>query len=276
MNAFNAFCTQLVLHNKVWKLQKQVVDMEVEREKLSKRFEATIRRSAMKMIEELQHHRLVEGYVRDMTAEVDSYKLTLETRNALHERELQEFTWDWCQEYHKLARELDKLKLAQQANSVQQALHAGHEDTLYESLEAAQRKVNELEARLEGYRHTLVETPFNVDDDDATEVDQEDSVSVSSLTCVSYDGREAGGPSRKSFSRLSGLPLTPRKVRSARWIRNNRPREMPRPKQLVLGKHTGFSFNPLFYGPNVSPLALGARGVRNQVESKEASGRWKI
>jgi len=278
-NAFNAFCTQLVLHNKVWKLEKQVVDLEVEREKLRKRFEATIRRSAMKMIEELQHHRLVEGYVKDMTAEVDSYKLALETRNALHERELQDFTWDWCQEYHKLACELDKLKLAQQANSVQQALYTEHENSLYESLEAAQGKVNELEARLEGYRHTLVETPFDAnDDDDATEVDEEDSVSVSSLTCVSlsYDGREAGGSGRKGFSRLSGLPLTPRKVRSARWIRNTKPRDMPRPKQLALGKHTGFSFNPLFYGPNASPLVFRARGARNQVESKGTGGRWKI
>ena len=279
-NAFNAFCTQLVLHNKVWQLEKQVVDLEIEREKLRKRFEATIKRSAMKMIEELQHHRLVEGYVKDMNAEVDSYKLALRSRTVLHERELQEFTWDWCQEYRKLAYELEKLKLAQRANTVQQVLHTEHEDSLHERLEAAQRKVNELEARLEGYQHSLVETPFDADDDDVTEVDQEDSVSISSLTCVSvsYDGREASGPSRKDFSQLSRLSLAPHKARSAWWIRNSKPREMPRPRQLVLGKHTGFSFNPLFYGPNVSPLVLKPRAqmMRNHVECKGTSGRWKI
>lgn len=261
-NAFNAFCSQLLLQNKVWRLEKQVVDLEVEGEKLKKRFEATVKRAAKKMMEELRHHRLVEEYVESMNAELDSCKHALESQHALHDRELQEFTWEWCQDYSKLAREVEKLKLAQQAKCVEQDLQTEYEDSLYEDLKTAQRRVEELEMRLEGYQPTLVDASVDDYDDGVTE---DDRASISSFTCVStsYDGRDT------SLSMHKRPPPVHRKARPAMWIRSSKRRSTPRPKRLIIGNHTGFSFNPLFYGSNVSPLVLRARRPLDKLSGKD-------
>ena len=245
-NAFHGFCHKLILHNKVWRLEKQVGELELETATLKKRFAATIKRAAQKMMEELQHDRLVKGYVKDLHAELDSYKLTLGVQSALHEHELKEFTWEWCQEYWKLVREVEKLSLAQQASSVQQDLQNDLEDSLYDSLRTAQKRVEELDERLEGYQHSLVDVPIGDDDHETT--------ASSSVTCVSLDGRDISSPARKSFTHLPRMPMTPRNIRSARWIDRSKRQVFTRPKKLILGKHTGFSFNPLFYDPNVSPF----------------------
>ena len=245
-NVFNGFCNKLLLHNKVWRLEKQVGGLELETATLKKRFGATIKRAAKKMMEELQHDRLVKGYVKDLHAELDSYKVTLGVQGALHEHELREFTWEWYQEYWKLVEEVEKLSLAQQASSIQQDLQNDLEDSLYDSLRAAQKRAEELDKRLEGYQHSLVDVHSGDDD--------QDTIASSSATCVSLDGQNSSSPTRKGFAHLPMMPMTPRNIRSARWIDRSKRQVFTRPKKLILGKHTGFSFNPLFYDPNVSPF----------------------
>ena len=245
-SAFNGFCDKLLLQNKVWQLEKQVGELELETTTLKRRFGATIKRAAKKMMEELQHDRLMQGYVKDMNAELDSYKLALGAQDALHEHELKQFTWEWYQEYWKLVRQIEKLSLAQQTSSIQQDLQNDFEDSLYENLKAAQRRVEELETRLEEYQNSFAAT--HIGDDD------HETIASSSVTCVSFDGRGISSPPRKGFARLQRMPMTPRKIRSARWVDHSKRQVLTRPKRLILGKHVGFSFNPLFYGPNASPL----------------------
>ncbi len=199
--------------------------------------------------------------------ELDSYKLALGTQDALHEHELKQFTWEWYQEYWKLVRQIERLSLAQQASSVQQDLQNDFEDSLCESLEAAQRRVEELEARLEGYQNSLVAT--HISDDD------HETIASSSVTCVSFDGREISSPPRRGFARLQRMPMTPRKIRSARWVDHSKRQAFTRPKRLILGKHTGFSFNPLFYGPNASPLEQWKSRQRPSDDIKTTYGQAK-
>lgn len=244
-NAFHGFCNKLLLHNQVWRLEKRVGELELETATLKKRFGATIKRAAKKMMEELQHDRLIQGYIKDLHAELDSYKLTLGAQGALHEQELKEFTWEWCQEYWKLVREVENLSLAQQASSIQQDLQNDFEDSLYDSLRTAQKRIEELDKRLDGYHHSLVDVPIGDDDE---------TIASSSVTRVSLDGRNISSPARKGFTHLPRTPMTPRNIRSARWIDRSKRQLFTRPKKLILGKHTGFSFNPLFYDPNVSPF----------------------
>ncbi|KAF8634669.1 hypothetical protein AX15_000770 [Amanita polypyramis BW_CC] len=254
-SAFSAFCDKLLLQNKVWRLEKQVMDLELESARLKRRFGATVKRAAKKMIEDLQYDRLIEGYVKDMVAELNSYKLALGVQSALREHELKEITWEWYQGYWKLSHEVEKLNLARQANSVQQDLQNNFEDSVYDNLRAAQRKVEELEARLERSERELVNV---AEEDDVTEVDHE-SVSTSSFTCVSFGDRG----------------------------NNSKRKTVPKPGRLILGDHTGFSFNPLFYGPNVSPLALmarhrpsnkgrGAWGIKGSVRTNGEEVRWRV
>ena len=245
-NAFHGFCNKLLLHNKVWRLEKQVWELEHETAMLQKRLGATIKRAAKRMMEELQHHRLIQGYVKDLHAELDSYKLSLGAQGALHEHELKALTWEWYQGYCKLIREVERLSLAQKASSVQQDLQNDFEDSLYESLRTAQTRTEELDARLEGYQHTLVDV--HIDDDD------DETIASSSVTCVSFDGQISSSP--KGFTHLPRTPMTrtPRNIHSARRIDRSKRQVFTRPKKLTLGKHTGFSFNPLFYGQNVSPF----------------------
>ncbi|KAF8631645.1 hypothetical protein AX17_005047 [Amanita inopinata Kibby_2008] len=266
--AFAAFCSKLLLYNKIWQLEKQVRELEVERAKMTRRFEATVRRAAKKMMQDLEHDRLIEGHVKDMIAELDGYKLALFAQHALHEQELKEVTWDWHRDYRKLVREVETLHLAQRAKSIQQDLENDHEESLYESLIAVRRRAEELEMRLEEYQHTLVNPSI---DDDVTEHDHE-SVSMISTTCVSFDGQETGSPLMKSSRRLSGTPSIPRRARSASWVASSQRREYPIPKGLLVGSHSGFSFNPLFYGPNVSPLGLRPLEPLHEIRADKPEG----
>ncbi|KAK2461094.1 hypothetical protein APHAL10511_006873 [Amanita phalloides] len=108
------------------------------------------------------------------------------------------------------------------------------------------REVEKLNlARQSFVEHMLVDVPTG--DEDKT---------ISSLTCVSSDSRGVNSPTRKGLASLSRMPMIPCNIRSARWVGHSKRQRLTWPKRLILGNHTGFSFNPLFYGPKVSPQAL--------------------
>ena len=151
--AFRSFCDQLLLWNRIWKLEKAVKSLVAEGERMKRSRVMAITRAAKQMVLDVQKERLVEEFVKDLIGEVEESKRDMKSLRKAHEREIEEMNGDWVKDYRVVVKELNALKLAQEARLLQQEITNDEEDSLYENLIAGRRRVEELEKKIAEYEH---------------------------------------------------------------------------------------------------------------------------
>ena len=241
-NAFKAFCDRLLLSNQIWKMQRQIDELIAEGEKMKRSRVAAVTRAAKQMALDVRKERLLEEFVKDLIQELEESKRVVGKMKEAHEHEILELTGEWSREYRKLAREVERLKLAREASLVEQDLSNELEGRLCEEVASSKRKV---------------------DDDWAVgwEVDSDVEVmsNMSSSTCVEFNesppssakawiSRESPKRTHRRGSSLA-LKVPPHAVSS-------KPLSPLSPiRKLDTGPYVGFSFNPLFFGHTESTLS---------------------
>ncbi|KAJ8522843.1 hypothetical protein ONZ45_g674 [Pleurotus djamor] len=148
---FAAFTERLLLHNRIWQQERQILELHAACEKLKKTQESLITRSAEKMMVDVRKEGLLEDFVKDLVAEVEASKKELVTLREAHERDIQEINGEWLKDYQSLVKEVDCLKLGQQARLIEQELASETEDSLIESLGMMKRKTEILEEKVQTY-----------------------------------------------------------------------------------------------------------------------------
>ena len=203
--AFKSFCDQLLLWNQIWKLEKAVKSLVAEGEKMKRSRVMAITRAAKQMVLDVQKERLVEEFVKDLIEEVEESKQDMKNLREAHERKIEEMNGDWVKDYRAIVKELDALKLAQEARILQQEITNDEEDSWYENLIAGKRRVEELENKVSeyeqlGYASSSDDTVVGIvpriygsaseQDDERTDVELDViSETSTSSTCVSV-GRD--------------------------------------------------------------------------------------
>jgi hypothetical protein len=149
--AFNTFCDQLLLWNRIWKLEKEVKSLVAESERMKRSRVMAITRAAKQMVLDVQKERLVEEFVKDLIGEVEESKRDMKSLREAHEKEIEGMNGDWVKAYRAIVKELDALKLAQEARLLEQEIANDEEDSLYANLVAGRRRVEELEDKISEY-----------------------------------------------------------------------------------------------------------------------------
>lgn len=198
--AFKTFCDQLLLWNRIWKLEQEVKALLEDGEKLKRARVTVITQAAKRMVLDVQKERLVEEFVKDLIKEVAVSKQELEELREEHDREVQEIHGDWMKDYRRIARELEVLKLAQEARLAEQDVANIMEDSLFESLRVGKKRIEALEQRIAEYETEKPTEDTRVDasgiyyvasscDDESTDVESDMLSELSSTsTCVSLGG----------------------------------------------------------------------------------------
>ena len=169
---------------------------------------AAVTRAAKKMVLDVQRERLVEEFVKDLIEEAAKSKREAEELKSEHEEEVRDIHGEWLKDYRRAKRELENLKLAQEAGLVEQEVSTSLEDSLYETLQAGKRRIEVLEAEIAQHAkaaedlslETLEEIPFpSFSDDESTDVELDSLSELStSSTCVSSGGVSATRPTKAS------------------------------------------------------------------------------
>ncbi|KAF9467558.1 hypothetical protein BDZ94DRAFT_1248411 [Collybia nuda] len=201
--AFKTFCDQLLLQNRIWKLEREVETLIVDGEKMKRSRVSAITRAAKQMVLDVQKERMIDEFVKDLIEEVGASKEEVKKLKAEHEREVAEINGDWMKDYRKITKELDALKLAQEARLVEQEVANHMEQSLYDNLQEGKKQVEVLEEKVSAYEKgnhtsydddTLVENDdrknesFHNNDDEPTDVELDTISELStSSTCVSVE-----------------------------------------------------------------------------------------
>lgn len=201
--AFNTFCDQLLLWNRIWKLEREVTALVADGERLKRGRVTAVTRAAKRMVLDVQKERMVEEFVKDLIEDVAASKREVDDLREEHTKEIEEVHGDWIKDYRRVARELETLKLAQEARLAEQEVSNTMEESLCESLRAGKRRVEALEEKIAEYGRDGYTSsngvPANYSDDEATDVELDNlSELSSSSTCVS-----SGGSIRRSTRRMS-------------------------------------------------------------------------
>ncbi|EDR03520.1 uncharacterized protein LACBIDRAFT_307301 [Laccaria bicolor S238N-H82] len=184
------------------------------------------------MVLDVRKERLLEEFVKDLIRELEESKRVVGEMKEAHELEILEVTGEWSREYRKLAREVERLKLAREASLVEQDLSNELEGRLCEEVASSKRKLDD---------------GWGV----GREVDSDVEVmsNMSSSTCVESPpfsaktriDRESPKRTHRRGSSLA-LKVPPHAVSS-------KPLSPLSPiRKLDTGPYVGFSFNPLFFG----------------------------
>ncbi|KAL0948304.1 hypothetical protein HGRIS_010896 [Hohenbuehelia grisea] len=191
-NAFAAFADRLLLQNKVWAKERELLAMQSACAELQRARDAAVSRAAESMVDDLRREALARDLVVGVLGELHDARQALRDTKKAHEREILELHGDWSQDYRKLNREAELLRLAQAARAVEQDVAARSEEALVDSLRESREREVRLEQRVREVE--LFEAPPTgaaaagaslagvdyADDDD----DSLNDVSISS-TCVS-------------------------------------------------------------------------------------------
>ncbi|KAF8063300.1 hypothetical protein FPV67DRAFT_1505924 [Lyophyllum atratum] len=196
--AFKTFCEQLLLWNKIWKLEREAVTLAEEKERIQRERVAAVTRAAKRMVLDVQKERLVEEFVKDLIGDVAAAKAEVWELRVEHEKEVQEINGDWMRDYARVKSELAQIRLAQEARLLEQDMSNTMEESLFESLREAKRRIEELEGQVGGYSWSDEATLNDADgvvggtgdqDDETTDVEFDTlSELSSSSTCVSSGG----------------------------------------------------------------------------------------
>jgi len=206
--AFKTFCDQLLLWNRIWKLEKEVKTLVAEGEKMKRSRVMAITRAAKQMVLDVQKERLVEEFAKDLIDETEERKREVESLRELHEKEIKEMNGDWLKAYRGVVKELNALKMAQEARLLEQEMANDLEHSLYENMRVSQRKVAELEEKISVYEKrgyasssddTIVASTPKMHDARAAAERDFDSISElsSSSTCVSSSRGQHNGRSKR-------------------------------------------------------------------------------
>ena len=160
-NAFAAFCDRLLLTNRVWKQEREIKGLQDGGERMKRARIAGIQGIARRMVLDVRKENLIEELVKDLIEEVEVSKREVTMLHSAHKREVEEINSEWIMDYRKLARELEKLKLGQQARLVEQEVANELEQSLLDSLRSSKRKAEDLEDRLWEYKKLLFSTSFS-------------------------------------------------------------------------------------------------------------------
>jgi len=256
--AFKAFCDRLVLTHQIQKQQKEIDRLLKEAESLEKARGAAITRAAQQMVRDVTKERLIEEFVKDLISEVNECKKTIVELRAAHEQEIRELAGEYRKDCRRLAKDVERLKLSQQAHLVEQELANAVEEELVGRLPAA---IPVPPNEPSHPQQDDVADEIDLDGDTLTDISLETMSNMSTSTCVG--STIDFSPGRPSFS------STPKRKTStsSQEIRKVR----PSPLKLVLrtksmsnldgspatdsptlkldpSPYVGFSFNPHFFG----------------------------
>jgi hypothetical protein len=205
-------------------MQRQIDELITEGEKMKRWRVAAVTPAAKQMVLDVQKERLLDEFVKDLIQELEESQRVVGKMKEAHEHEILELTGEWTGEYRKLAREVERLKLAREASLVEQDL------------------LNDLERRMVVGR---------VDND------VEVMSNMTSSTCVEFNESPPSSAkarisreSPKRTHRRSSLALKVPHAVSSKPLSPLSPI-----RKLDTGPYVGFSFNPLFFGHTESTLS---------------------
>lgn len=244
--AFKSFCDRLLLSNSIWKMEKEITRLMLEAEKIKRSRVAAVTRAAKQMVLDVRKERLIDEFVKDLIQEVSEGKETVSSLRAAHEREILEITEEWRADCRKLVREVEHLRLAEQARMVQQEISNDLETSLFENLTSIKRRAE----CLENIWNRVPDREDRIEDEGSDgEVtlsggDDMDVLSdMSSSTCVSSE--HLRGIKTSPRTQRANMLRTSTRVPAATSSRSPNATSL---RKLDTGPYVGFSFNPLFYG----------------------------
>jgi len=257
-NAFQAFCDRLLLSNGIWKLQKEVSRLTEEIEKLKRSRVVAVTRAAKQMVQDVRKERLTEEFVKELITEVEECRQAVVTLRAEHEKEIQELAQEWRKDCRQLVKQVERLKLAQEARIVEQGLSNEMESELLERLAIREQKAQILKEKIDP--HPSEE--LYLEDDLETLSGGSDLEEMSNMSTSTYVGSAGQCSPNVKFTfeddssekaqnyRLRGSQLSPLKMlrhqSSSSSLRKSASGNTPI-RKVDTTPYAGFSFNPLFF-----------------------------
>ncbi|KAJ2932873.1 hypothetical protein H1R20_g4233, partial [Candolleomyces eurysporus] len=239
--AFKSLCDNLLLSNQLWKKQREVEELKEERERAKRARVGAVTHAAKQMALDVQKERMIEEFVKDVLREAEADRKALVDLKAAHEKEITEMVAEWQKEQKRTRREIEQLRLAQAAKSLEQEVSNELEDRLFEQIR-------------QGSENPKEEEDLGALDQDVQEIDyypsdvetylEEMSTMSSSSTCV-------GTPSPSPYKRahFQKCNIYGKRRDSFSSVGSSSPRKFDRED------YVGFSFNPLFFGDGQDPVS---------------------
>ncbi|KAF4565393.1 hypothetical protein EYR36_001964 [Pleurotus pulmonarius] len=150
-STFAAFTDRLLLQNRIWQQERQISELRSSCERMKKAQESMITRTAEKMMVDVRKEGLVEDFVVELIAELEASKKEALSLRESYEREITEINGEWMKDYQRLVREVDDLKLGQEARHIEQELSSELETSLADDLKITRRKAEILEEKVQAY-----------------------------------------------------------------------------------------------------------------------------
>lgn len=150
-STFAAFTDRLLLQNRIWQQEREISELRASCERLKKAQESMITRTAEKMMVDVRKEGLVEDFVVDLIAELEASRKEALSLRESYEREITEINGEWMKDYQRLVREMDGLKLGQEARHIEQELSSEVETSLADDLKVTRRKAEILEEKVQAY-----------------------------------------------------------------------------------------------------------------------------
>ncbi|KAF5345011.1 hypothetical protein D9758_010434 [Tetrapyrgos nigripes] len=129
-NAFEAFGDKLLLSNVIWRQQTELKGLREEVEKLKKGRIRAISSQAKRMVVDTRREGMVGELCKDLTREVEEEKRKVVELQEQHGKEVKSVTAEWETKYRELLREVECLRLGQEARLIEQEISNDMEDRL--------------------------------------------------------------------------------------------------------------------------------------------------
>ncbi|KAF9524198.1 hypothetical protein CPB83DRAFT_861604 [Crepidotus variabilis] len=261
-HAFQSFCDRLIMSNNIWRLEREVERLKEDGEKLKRSRIAAVTRAAKQMVQDVRKERLTEEYVKELLDEMDGYRRAVVTLRAEHEKEISEMAEEFRKDSRRMALEIERLQLAQEARRIEQDLSNDIEEELLERLAHQSRLA------ITDSAHTEEECADVEDDLETLDGDSDDELS-SNLSTSTFVGSGPCTPNdkfvfakgnitakltlplkRRATTHLAPLRM-PRRTISTSSLRSDTSSPTtakPRERRVDPAEYVGFSFNPLFFG----------------------------
>ncbi|KAF6756614.1 hypothetical protein DFP72DRAFT_893239 [Ephemerocybe angulata] len=240
--AFKSFCDELLLANKVWKQQKEIDELKEDRERMKRARVRVVTRAAEKMVLDVQTDRMVEEFVKDVLEEAHSDRQAVLDLRQEHEKDVREMMEVWAKERISMRREIERMRAALEAKSLEQEISNDLEDRLFENAFLREEVSEDDNAQ-------YIEVGYTSEDDMTMLSSSSTCVETPSPPPSKANFRNWDASVRKRAYSECGSPSLRRKVDPSHFV--------------------GFSFNPLFFGDRVgggSPQ-LQSFPLKNRMDS---------
>ncbi|KAJ3515220.1 hypothetical protein NLJ89_g1887 [Agrocybe chaxingu] len=223
------------------------------------------------MVVDVRRERLTEEFVKELIAELDECRREMATLREEHEKEMAEMAGDWRRDCRRLSREVERLKLAQDAYLWEQELSNGLEDDLMTRLALSEWRFDPVAGS---------SVPELDEDTETLSEGESEQMSIMSNTSTSTFVGSTGIPSPSSklsfeestpSKRRRRAQLTPLKIvlrqssSSSLSIANSPHSAISSPGTYEPASYVGFSFNPIFFGKKKedddTPTGVRARAI---------------